>query len=90
MGEAVRVESLQRRGGLTWSAPVRLPADGTWFAYVTVDGASAPPVGLAVGIPAADGAPPDTPARSNPPSPPTTRTGACSSCGRARGGWTTS
>ena len=50
--------TLRPHGGLTWSAPVRLPADGTWSAYVTVDGAIAPPVQLVVGIPAADGAPP--------------------------------
>ncbi len=49
---------LRPGGGLTWSAAVRLPADGTWFAYVTVDRATAPPVQLAVGIPAAAGAPP--------------------------------
>ena len=46
------------RGGLTWSAGVGLPADGTWFGYVTVDGATAPPVQLAVGVPRAAGAPP--------------------------------
>jgi methionine-rich copper-binding protein CopC/ABC-type branched-subunit amino acid transport system substrate-binding protein len=49
---------LRRRGGLTWSAPVRLPSEGTWFAYVTVGRATAPPVQLAVGVPRADGAPP--------------------------------
>jgi methionine-rich copper-binding protein CopC/putative copper export protein/ABC-type branched-subunit amino acid transport system substrate-binding protein len=49
---------LRPHGGRTWSARVRLPADGTWFGYVTVDGANAPPVQLPVGIPRAPGAPP--------------------------------
>ncbi len=49
---------LRRRGGLTWSANVRLPQDGTWFAYVTVDGTTAPPAQLPVGVPHAAGAPP--------------------------------
>ncbi len=53
----VRV-ALRRHGGLTWSAGVALPAEGTWFAYVTVDRATAPPVQLAVGVPRAPGAPP--------------------------------
>jgi hypothetical protein len=57
-GVAPVTARLRPHGGLTWSAPVRLPAGGTWFAYVTVDGATAPPVQLAVGVPAADGAPP--------------------------------
>jgi putative copper export protein/methionine-rich copper-binding protein CopC len=50
--------ALRPRGGLTWSASLRLPADGTWFGYVTVDGTTAPPVQLPVGIPEAPGAPP--------------------------------
>jgi methionine-rich copper-binding protein CopC/putative copper export protein len=50
--------ALRPRGGLTWSARLRLPADGTWFGYVTVDGTTAPPVQLPVGIPEAPGAPP--------------------------------
>ncbi|MEA2154682.1 MAG: copper transport protein [Solirubrobacteraceae bacterium] len=54
---AVRARLLTQ-GGLTWSARVRLPRDGTWFGYVTVDGIRAPPVQLAVGVPAAAGAPP--------------------------------
>jgi methionine-rich copper-binding protein CopC/putative copper export protein len=49
---------LRPHGGRTWSAPVRLPSDGTWFAYVTVDGTSAPPAQLPVGVPRAAGAPP--------------------------------
>jgi methionine-rich copper-binding protein CopC/putative copper export protein len=49
--------SLRPRGGRTWSATVKLPADGTWFGYVTIDGAAAPPVQLPVGIPHAPGAP---------------------------------
>ncbi len=54
---AVRA-TLRRRGGATWSAPVRLRSDGTWFAYVTVDGVTAPPAQLAVGLPRAPGAQP--------------------------------
>jgi methionine-rich copper-binding protein CopC/putative copper export protein len=50
--------SLRPHGGLTWSAGVRLPAEGTWFGYVTVGGTTAPPVQLPVGIPRAAGAPP--------------------------------
>ena len=57
-GAAPVLARLRSGGGLTWSAPVRLPAGGTWFAYVTVDGATAPPVQLAVGIPEAAGAEP--------------------------------
>ncbi len=57
-GVAPVTARLRTRGGATWSAPVALPAEGTWFGYVTVDGASAPPVPLAVGIPRAPGAPP--------------------------------
>jgi methionine-rich copper-binding protein CopC/putative copper export protein/ABC-type branched-subunit amino acid transport system substrate-binding protein len=49
---------LRAHGGRTWSANVRLPADGTWFAYVSVDGTTAPPVQLSVGVPRAAGAPP--------------------------------
>jgi methionine-rich copper-binding protein CopC/putative copper export protein len=49
---------LRPHGGRTWSAQVRVPADGTWFGYVTVDGATAPPVQLDVGVPRAAGAPP--------------------------------
>jgi ABC-type branched-subunit amino acid transport system substrate-binding protein len=49
---------LRAHGGRTWSAGVRLPAGGTWFGYVTVDGTTAPPVQLAVGVPRAAGAPP--------------------------------
>ena len=49
---------LRRHGGRTWSAAVRLPADGAWFGYVTVDGKAAPPVQLPVGVPVASGAPP--------------------------------
>ena len=49
---------LRRRGGRTWSAEVRLPVDGAWFGYVTVDGKAAPPVQLPVGVPVASGAPP--------------------------------
>lgn len=45
-------------GGRTWSAPVRVPADGTWYGYVTLDGSTAPPVQLDVGVPGAPGAPP--------------------------------
>ncbi|MDP2709686.1 MAG: ABC transporter substrate-binding protein [Solirubrobacteraceae bacterium] len=56
-GATVRAQ-LRPHGGRTWSAPVTIPAEGTWFAYVTVDGASAPPVQLPVGIPRAAGAPP--------------------------------
>jgi hypothetical protein len=52
------VAVLRPHGWLTWSADVRLPADGTWFAYVTVDGTAAPPVQLPVGVPHAAGAPP--------------------------------
>jgi methionine-rich copper-binding protein CopC/putative copper export protein len=48
---------LRPHGGRTWSADVRLPADGTWFGYVTIDGAAAPPVQLDVGVPRAAGAP---------------------------------
>jgi methionine-rich copper-binding protein CopC/putative copper export protein len=50
--------ALRTHGGLTWSAPVSVPSDGTWFAYVTVDGRTAPPVQLSVGIPRIAGAPP--------------------------------
>jgi methionine-rich copper-binding protein CopC/putative copper export protein len=50
--------TLRRHGGRTWSAPVGVPADGTWFAYVTIDGTTAPPVQLAVGVPRAPGAAP--------------------------------
>ncbi|MEA2127331.1 MAG: copper transport protein [Solirubrobacteraceae bacterium] len=50
--------ALRPRGGLTWSAAVRLPADGTWFGYVTVDATTAPPAQLPVGVPRAPGAPP--------------------------------
>ena len=57
-GVAPVVAKLRRHGGLTWSAAVELPADGTWFGYVTIDGAAAPPVPLTVGIPRAPGAPP--------------------------------
>jgi hypothetical protein len=57
-GVAPVIAGLRPHGGLTWAAQVRLPAEGTWFAYVTVDGATAPPVQLVVGIPAAAGAPP--------------------------------
>jgi len=53
----VRVK-LRGRGGRTWSADVSLPRDGTWFAYATVDGRTAPPAQLPVGIPKAAGAPP--------------------------------
>jgi methionine-rich copper-binding protein CopC/putative copper export protein len=49
---------LRPHGGRTWSARIRVPADGTWFGYVTVGGRTAPPVQLAVGVPRADGAPP--------------------------------
>ncbi len=56
-GREVRV-ALRPHGGLTWSAPVRLAAEGTWFGYVTLDGRQAPPVQLAVGVPRAAGAPP--------------------------------
>lgn len=49
---------LRPHGGRTWSAPVRVPADGTWYGYVTVDGSTAPPVQLDVGVPQAPGAPP--------------------------------
>jgi len=49
---------LRPHGGRTWSARVRVPANGTWFGYVTVDGATAPPVQLGVGVPRAAGAPP--------------------------------
>jgi hypothetical protein len=59
-GVAPVVARLRTRGGATWSAPVALPAEGTWFGYVTVDRAAAPPVPLAVGIPRAPGAPPVT------------------------------
>jgi putative copper export protein len=55
---APRSVRLRRHGGRTWSADVRVPADGTWFGYVTVDGATAPPVQLGVGVPRAAGAPP--------------------------------
>lgn len=54
--KAIRA-TLARHGGRTWSAPVRLSADGTWFAYVNVDGKTAPPIQLNVGAPHADGAP---------------------------------
>jgi putative copper export protein len=50
--------SLRPHGGLTWSAGVRLPAEGTWFGYVTVGGTTAPPAQLPVGVPRAAGAPP--------------------------------
>ncbi|MCW3040070.1 MAG: hypothetical protein JWM31_1975, partial [Solirubrobacterales bacterium] len=57
-GEAAGIRlALRRHGGRTFSAPVRLPADGTWFAYVEADGRTAPPVQLNVGAPHADGAP---------------------------------
>lgn len=49
--------ALRPHGGLTWSAAVKLPDDGTWFGYVTVDDATAPPAELAVGAPSAPGAP---------------------------------
>ncbi|MEA2138063.1 MAG: copper transport protein [Solirubrobacteraceae bacterium] len=49
--------ALRRHGARTWSAGVRLPAEGTWFAYVTVDAATAPPAQLTVGVPHAAGAP---------------------------------
>jgi methionine-rich copper-binding protein CopC/putative copper export protein len=49
---------LRPHGGLTWSAAVRLPRDGTWFGYVTVDAATSPPAQLPVGVPRAAGAPP--------------------------------
>jgi methionine-rich copper-binding protein CopC/putative copper export protein len=50
--------TLRPHGGLTWSANVQLPSEGTWFGYVTIDGKTAPPVQLPVGIPHASGAPP--------------------------------
>ncbi|MEA2148742.1 MAG: copper transport protein [Solirubrobacteraceae bacterium] len=56
-GRDLRVR-LRRHGGVTWSAAVRLPADGTWFGYVTVDGTTAPPAQLPVGVPGAPGAAP--------------------------------
>jgi methionine-rich copper-binding protein CopC/putative copper export protein len=56
-GATVRAQ-LHPHGGLTWAADVRLPDDGNWFAYVTVDGATAPPTPLSVGVPHAAGAPP--------------------------------
>jgi methionine-rich copper-binding protein CopC/putative copper export protein len=49
---------LRPHGGLTWSAPVDLGEDGSWFLYITVDGRTAPPVPVTVGLPHADGAPP--------------------------------
>jgi methionine-rich copper-binding protein CopC/putative copper export protein len=57
-GVAPVLAKLRPRGGLTWSADVTIPVDGAWFGYVTIDGAAAPPVQLAVGIPRAPGAPP--------------------------------
>lgn len=57
-GVALVRAALRPHGGRTWSARVRLPADGTWFGYVTVDGTDAPPVQLPVGVPRAAGAPP--------------------------------
>jgi methionine-rich copper-binding protein CopC/putative copper export protein len=55
---AARVRAtLQAHGDPTWSAPVTLPKDGTWYAYVTVDGRTAPPEQISVGIPDAPGAP---------------------------------
>ncbi|MDX8151715.1 ABC transporter substrate-binding protein [Patulibacter brassicae] len=42
--------TLTRGAGGTWSAPVRLPASGAWFAYLTVgDEDEATPVALAIG-----------------------------------------
>jgi methionine-rich copper-binding protein CopC/putative copper export protein len=47
------------RTGDTWSADVDLPEDGTWFAYVSLDGNEpASPAALVVGVPEAPGAPP--------------------------------
>lgn len=57
-GKDIRV-TLRRGDGPAWSAPVELPQDGTWFAYVTVDGdASTSPVQLGVGVPQAPGSTP--------------------------------
>ncbi|MEY2516953.1 MAG: copper transport protein [bacterium] len=56
-GVAPVTARLRPHGGRTWSAGVRLPAEGTWFGYVTVDAATAPPSQLAVGVPHAAGAP---------------------------------
>jgi putative copper export protein len=56
---AVVAEPRRRVPGGAAVADVRLPADGTWFAYVTVAGRAAPsPAALAVGVPSAAGAAP--------------------------------
>jgi len=57
-GEDVRA-TLEQGDGPAWSAQVELPRDGSWFAYVTVDGdASSSPVQLGVGVPEAPGSTP--------------------------------
>lgn len=53
--EPVRA-ALRRGPGGTWSAEVRLPAEGPWYAYVAADGdRAASPVALATGVPRARG-----------------------------------
>jgi ABC-type branched-subunit amino acid transport system substrate-binding protein len=51
--------TLRPTAGGTLAAGVRVPRDGTWYAYVTVDGRRSPaPAALPVGVPEAPGAPP--------------------------------
>lgn len=57
-GAEARTVSLRRHGGRTWSAAVRVPADGSWEASVTVDGDTAREVALEVGVPHAPGSTP--------------------------------
>ncbi|WP_354701358.1 hypothetical protein DSM112329_01671 [Paraconexibacter sp. AEG42_29] len=57
-GKDIRAD-LTRSAGTTWKADVDLPAEGQWFAYLTVDkDTSASPVSLAVGLPRTDGSTP--------------------------------
>jgi len=50
--------TLRRSPGGAWSSQVELPADGSWYAYLRVDGRPASsPVALTVGVPSAPGAP---------------------------------
>jgi putative copper export protein/methionine-rich copper-binding protein CopC/ABC-type branched-subunit amino acid transport system substrate-binding protein len=46
---------LERGRGGAWHSAVDLPADGSWYARLTVDARSASPVALPVGVPTAPG-----------------------------------
>lgn len=56
-GRTVNAE-LTRGATGAWSTRVRLPERGSWFAYLTVDGKTAPPVSVEVGAPTAPGSEP--------------------------------